>query len=256
MFDARAALNDDPAAAYKQAISDLVVRIKAIENQWASIAQFVVFAGASTVATAIIPIKNDRTDRPAAVGMNNSDITLKGGARGNGTSSHIQTAYTLGDFGSNNIYSYGFFSEAPTSNGGMLYGAQNTNAGAWGFSYGPTTGSGTRGRSLNFRGITNGLGPGGYGIARDNGSTYRRIAPGSSSAELADTSSTNSAAIHIHARSGANQSARFNTSVNTFGNGRILVWALGRALPIGQATVLDNFVSPVADFVAALNAIP
>lgn len=246
MFDARAALGDDPSAPYKQAISDYVTAIKAVSGLWADIVQLIVFAGATTIAGALVPIKGAS---PTNVSLVNADVALKTGAKGDASAKYIQTGYsgTVAGTGQNDFHAYGYYTEMPSTNGTALFGQGGaTTTGGTMILYG----TGANNTNLKCRNsaadaVTGNTGVGGYGVNRTASANYQAKRAGTTSTVTRGSQSVPARRMHILART--DNSA--DTPTN-FSDARILVWAMGSGI-----TSIDDYDTPTADFVTALNAI-
>jgi hypothetical protein len=243
MFTARAADSDEPSAAYKQAISDYVVALKAVSGLWADIVQLVVPAGATTIAGACRSIKgNDLTP----YNMVNGDADLKTGIKGNATNKWLSTNYA-GNFtgsGQNDFHAYMRVTEAPTVSGD-LFGQGGPN----GIGRNRITWNGTTG-TTSCRDSTNtafsAAATGGYGVNRTSSASYERLTAGSTSTVNTASTLTNAATYILLARSGNNGSV----GGIPFSDARFVVWAMG-----GGTTTLADYNTATDSLVAALNAL-
>ena len=250
MFDKRAAVSDEPSAAYKQAISDLVTDIKAISGFWDTIIQLVVMAGATTVNGARQSIKG-----LDLVNLNGNfvdgDIGIKTGSLGNASNRAWDTGYltSAGEgFGQNNIHAYCYVSTIPATQVRSLFGHAGSTSGATGFIHrlSGTTHS-PRARYITSQSITpaSATAVGGYGVSRSVLATHDALAAGVGF-NLTQQSNAFSATprMFIHARSG-----NTTNTPESFSDSGILIWALG------TATTLTDYNTPVDDFITAINAI-
>jgi hypothetical protein len=234
MFDARAAVSDEPSTPYKQAISDLVTDLKAVSGLWADIIQLVVLAGATTVAGARIAIKGNNLTNNNFV---NADIGLKTGSTGNGTDKYWDSGYTgtVAGTAQNDFHTLQYVSAIGTSTGTALHGNNN-----WQFLR-----TLTRNRAANndiYTATTVGL----FGMNRSVSGSYERVINNASPTTVTRTSSAaNASPYYIHARS-----ASGSTTPETHSDSGCLIWALGPAV-----ATLGDYATPVADFITALNAI-
>lgn len=248
MFEARAVLGDEPSTPYKLAISNLVTDIKSISGKWDSIIQFFTYAGATTIASAMVPIKGLE---PTPVNFLDGDLNIKTGLKGNGSNKYIDTGYTTSSaegFGQNDIHAFCQVTENPATQLRALFGHAGSAQGATTFIHrlSSTTHS-PRARYNSSQSITppSATALGGYGVNRGGSPDYDALAA-DISYNLSNVTNTPSSTprMFIFARSG-------NTS-NTpelFSNSRQLVWALG------TNTTLSDYVTPMNDFISALNAI-
>lgn len=249
MFDARAALGDEPTAPYKQAISDYVEEIKAISGFWDDIVQLVVMAGATTAAGAAIAIKGNNLTGSNIV---DADIDIKTGSKGNASNKSWATGYSTAAaesiFDQNNIHAYCYVTEIPTTQVRSLFGHGGSSSGATGFIHRLTsTTHSPRARYTSSQSITpaSATAVGGYGVNRDSSTTHDALAAGVSFSLSQSSGSFNSnARMLVLARSGIS-----NANPESFSNARILVWALG------TATTLSNYNTPTDNLITALNAI-
>lgn len=244
MFNARAAVGDDPSAAYKQAISDYVIDLKAISGFWDNIIQLVVLAGATTVAGARLAIKGNNLTNNNFV---NADIALKTGSIGDGTSKFWNTGYTGNPAGTgqNNFHVYGYYSERSTaSSARALYGSGGTAAGRRLIVHDQVADNTAWRLNSNASFNVAGRAAGGHGIARGSSSSFQSLIAGTGTTHT-DTSVAASNGPHYVLARGPDT----GTTADLHANARLLVWALGTNVD------LTNYNTPTADLVTALNAI-
>jgi len=242
-MDARAALSDAVPTAYADAVNQYVLDLKAISGHWDTISQLVVFAGATTVDGALVPIKGLT---PTHANLVAGDLDLKTGVKGNTSNKRITTGYDNTSFTQNDCHTYALVTEAPTNGntGAMIFGSGQAGAGAWSMIINTTSGN-SAGRCRNSTAdAAAGVTPGGYGLNRSAAANYRRMIS-DSAATLTRASQTPNASPFLLLCSGASNSS----AAAAFSNVRVLVWA------IGTATTLENYTTPGADLETALNAI-
>lgn len=250
MFDARAAVGDEPTEPYKIAISNYVTAIKAVSGLWAAIIQLVVIAGATTVAGAVRAIKgSDLT----AFNFVNADIGIKTGAKGNGSNKYFNSNYSGSPAGTgqDNFHMYARLTEINTTS---AVGARTI------FGNGDNTGTGRRVVAHDAGGSNNtpfrmnggaaftvtGRVTGNHGLSRSVSSEFTSLI-GSTTRVHTDTSvAPNSGSYLILARGPISGSTPVASS---YANARILVWALG------SAVTLADYSTPTDDLITALNAI-
>lgn len=236
MFDARESLGDPVPVAYKDAINQFVLDLKAISGFWEAITQLVVMAGATTVAGALVPIKGAT---PTHSNLVAGDIGIKTGIKGNGSSKHIDSNVLGNSFSLNNAHTYAFVTEAGTTSTRSIYGHGGTGGGSTRMNWGSisvcqaNTGDNHTSTSI-----------GGYGMSRDNGSNYDRML--ANSVTLITRTSFSPVPAGRYFLLG--RSTLGNVAENWF-DGRILLWALG------TATDISGYITPVATLESALAAI-
>lgn len=238
MFNARAIFSDDPAPAYKQAISDYVTELKAVSGLWARIIQLVVFAGATTIAGATRSIKGSNL---TSSNFNDADVNPGTGVKGDGAARYFDAGYTglVAGTGQNNFHTYAYISEVPSATARALFGRGGLANGAWQCNY--------LGATRAHNGTVNtggGGGVGGYGLNRSVNTSYQRMAGGTVTTVTQNSQAPNNARLHILANSSDGGATPSNYS-----DARILVWALGQSVSLG------DYATPTANLVAALNAI-
>ena len=244
MFDARAAVSDEPTAAYKQAISDYVTAIKAVSGLWDDIIQLVVLAGATTVDGASKSIKgNDLT----SYNFIDTDIDPKLGSTGNGVLTSAGKAWSTGytgvpsPAGQDDIHSYMYITGLG-ANPNALFGAGAGNTGTWRFR--EELSNGMRSNLDSHTSITD---PGGYGMNRANSADYEKLLNGVTSTAIRDSQTPQNATYYLLANSTNNSTARRDDSHST---ASMLIWAIGSSI-----TTLADYNTPADDLITALNAI-
>lgn len=239
MFDARAALGDDPSAPYKLAISNYVTALKAVSGLWGAITQLVVPAGATTIAGALISIKGNNF---TGANMANGDVAPKSGIKGNGTNKSLSTGYSGNFTGSsqNSLHIYTYITEVPTVSPAVLCGNGGASIGRTGIAYNSSTAC--RAQSTNTHTVT---GAGDYGVNRSSSGSYQRMLAGATSTVTQASQASNSGTFLVLARGG-----NANATPELWSNHRFLVYAMG-----GGISTLADYTTPTADLVAALNAI-
>ena len=246
MFDARALLGDEPSASYKQAISDYVTDLKAISGFWDDIIQLVVFAGATTIAGAIVPIKGASL---TSLNFNDGDLNLKAGLKGDGSSKYLQSGYsgTVSGTAQNDFHCYGYYTEMPTTNATALFGQGGaTTTGGTMILYGTgANNTNCKSRAASADAVTGNTGVGGYGVNRTTSGSYQAMRAATTSTITRTSQSVPARRLHILARTGNSDDNPANHS-----DARILVWALGAGL-----SSLADYSTPTADLATALNAI-
>jgi hypothetical protein len=238
MFDARAAVGNEPTEPYKQAISDYVEEIKAIPGFWDDIIQLVVMAGATTINGACIAIKGNNL---TPISMVNTDVNIKTGVKGNGTNKYFQTGYGFPITGTsqNDFHCYACVTEGSSLTTRSLFGRGTIAIGsnAWILN---TPGSS---RANNEAADSGGVGgTGGFGLSRASSTAYTRMYNGNVSTVTRNSGSPPDASLYVLARG-------FGTTPQNFSNARILIWAMG------PAVTLTNYATPRANLIAALNTI-
>ncbi len=234
-INARAAASDSVPTLYAIAVNQYVLDLKAISGMWDAITQLLVFAGASTIAGAMVPIKGAT---PTASNFVDGDLALKTGLKGDTTSKSVNSGYTGTSFGQNNFHAYALVTDVP-SNTNSIFGCAGSGTGAINMLYN----NGTRGRTNNFDAHTV-TGTGGWGLNRSVSGSYQRMLADSVATVTRASQATPARAILLFARSQAASDA-----AETWGDPRILVWALG------AATTLANYTTPGDNLQTALNAI-
>jgi len=236
-IDARATASDPVGAAYADAVNQYVLDLKAISGHWDTITQLVVFAGATTVAGGLVPIKGLT---PTHSNLDAADFALKTGVTGNGTDEHIVTGYTGASFSQNSIHAYALVTAAPTAGVRPIFGYNGTGTGALGLVWNTNS----RCNSATSSAFT-GTSLGGYGLSRGSSANYdRMVADSVTSITQTSQAPSGTRSLLVLARS---QSIA-NTPDAWF-DGRILVWACG------SGTTLTNYTTPGNDLQTALNAI-
>lgn len=182
---------------------------------------------------------------PAVGGIGTGDVVnLKTGVKGNGTNKHIDTGYTQSSFAQNDMHSFAYLTELPTSNLMRVFGNGGTGGGAWSISINAGTGNcAARCRNVTADAGT-GATPGGFGMNRSTGPNYQRMFGDSVATVTRASSAINASPYYLLASSG-----NASSTANGHSDARCLVWA------IGPATTLANYITPTSDLVAALNAI-
>jgi hypothetical protein len=246
LFANRADFGDPTGTAYKQAISDYVIALKAVSGLWENITQLIVFAGATTAFTALRPIKGAS---PTGVNLVDADVDIKTGVKGDGSTKYIQSGYSGLVVGAsqNDCHIYGYYTEMPTTNATALFGQGGaTTTGGTMILYG------TGANSTNFKcraasadAVTGNTGVGGYGVNRNASGSYQAMRAATASTITRTSQSTPARRLHILARTGNSDDTPANYS-----DARILVWATGKGI-----TSLADYTTATADFVTALNAI-
>lgn len=236
MFDARAAIGDPVPPAYAEAINQYVVELKDIPGMWNTITQLVVFAGATTVNGALIPIKGVT---PTHVGLVAGDLNIRTGVRGNGTSKYILTGYTGSSFGQDNLHTYALVTAAPTNNPSVLFGNGGFGNGSWSIAWNQLT----RSRNSASQSFTT-TGLGGYALNRAVSGSYERMLADVVTTQTQTSQSSSTRPFYLLARSGSS-----SNTPDSYSDARVLVWAMG------SATTLSNYIGPGANLQAALNAI-
>jgi hypothetical protein len=239
-INARAAAGDAVPTAYANAVDAYVVALKAISGHWATITQFVVAAGATTINGACIAIKGPNL---TPINMEDADVTLKGGITGNGTNEYLSTGYAQSSFSQNNIHAYGYFTNAGSAATETLWGAGSTANGSFVMR---RTATNYALRCHNATGDTVSTTPaaGELGMSRSASDGYTRLVLGSTATIGRTSQAPTSRLLYLLASSGPS-----DDSPISFSTARILVWA------IGTATTISNYTTPTANLVTALNAI-
>jgi len=234
MFDARAAVGDEPPTAYKQAISDWIITMKAVSGWWSSAIQVWTCAGATTVNGARIAIKGNNMIARYLV---DADIFAKTGTQGNAVNKAWDTQYSAAPAGTgqNNFHTYAYFSSVG-SGSNILYGSGNTITGTWN----QRQSGSTRCFGSSSDSNTSPVGAGGYGMNRSTSGSYERIV-----ANTIGSVSRNS----LEPYNGRHTLLAGNYS-NAHSNARILVYVMGASI-----STLAAYISPTADFITALNSI-
>jgi hypothetical protein len=246
MFDARAAVGDEPTEPYKQAISDYVKEIKAISGFWDDIIQLVVMAGATTINGARVAIKGNNL---TSNNIFNGDVNIKTGVAGNGVNKFLRTGYSGNPSGTgqNNFHMYGHFTARSTASGGRTL-----------FGNGGNTGSGRRVLVHDAGGSTplrmngsatfsrSGRNAGDHGFSRSTSSAFTSLVV-STLVTHTDTSVAASGGPYYILARGPNSGSTPESASHA--NARILIWALGAGVN------LTNYVTPRANLITALNAI-
>ena len=239
MFDARAAVGDEPSTPYKAAISDLVTDIKAISGLWDSTTQLVVSAGATTIAGALLSIKGNNL---TGTNMADGDVAIKTGIKGNRIDKSISTGYS-GEFtGStqNSLHVYTYVTETPSATPSTLFGNGGASTGRTGMAFGSLTAC----RRAASDSITTNQ-PGHWGLNRSGSANYQRMRNGFIDTVTRASEATNSGTWLILAR-GSNG----GSSPEVFSDHRFLIYAMG-----GAIATLEDYKTPVDDFITAINAI-
>jgi hypothetical protein len=231
MFDARAAVGDEPATPYKQAISDYVTDLKAVSGLWDDIIQLVVLAGATTVAGASLSIKGNNLNNTALV---DADIDPKTGAVGDGTTKNWSTGYsgTVSGTGQNDFHTFAYFSSTG-SGGSAMYGNGNAISGTWN-----QRKDGSRCRSSGSDAATS-ASSGMFGMNRSASGSYQRMHAGTVSTV---TRTSQAPAVQAYILLGG--------ATTTRQDARILVWAMGPSI-----ASLEDYATPTTDLLAAIAAI-
>lgn len=240
MLDARAAAGDPTSAPYALAISNLVTGIKAVSGFWDDIIQLVVLAGATTVAGARLSIKGLNLTNNNFL---DADIGIKTGSKGNAIDKYWATGYsgTVAGTGQNDFHVYGYFTELHSSTTASYCGQGGIGNGSMHLRQ-----TASRFRSSTADNHTAQTIAGAMGLNRNSSTEYERLLDNGSLSTVTRTSQApNSAPIYIQAGSGNG-----NTTPSAWSSSRMLIWALGS----GCAT-LDNYKTPVDNFIAALAAI-
>ena len=246
LFANRADFGDPTGTAYKQAISDYVIALKAVSGLWEDITQLIVFAGATTAFTALRPIKGAS---PTGVNLVNADVNIKTGVKGDGSTKYIQSGYSglVTGASQNDCHMYGYYTEMPTTNAMALFGqGGSTTTGGSMILYGTGANSTSiKSRASSADTVTGNTGVGGYGINRNASGSYQAMRAATTSTITRTSQTTPARRLHILARTGNSDDTPANHA-----NARILVWATGKGI-----TTLDDYTTPTADFVTALAAI-
>jgi hypothetical protein len=246
LFTNRAAAGDVVPTGYRQAISDCLVSIKAVSGLWNGITQLAILAGATTIAGAVLSIKGSNLINVSHV---DADVNLKTGVKGDGSTKYFQTGYTgtVAGTSMNNFHTYGYYTEAPTTNAAALFGqGGSTTIGGTMILYG--TGANVtnfKSRNVTANPVTGNTGVGGYGTNRTNGTNYEAMRPGTTSTITSASSAAPARRIHLLART-----SNSTDTPDSFCNARVLVWAMGAGI-----TTLGGYSTPIANLVAALNAL-
>jgi hypothetical protein len=239
MFDARAAVGDEPSTPYKVAISDLVTDIKAVSGFWDSITQLVVSAGATTIASALLSIKGNNL---TGTNMADGDVAIKTGIKGNRTNKSISTGYS-GDFtgsSQNSFHAYTYVTEIASATPSALFGNGGASTGRTAMVLGSLTAcKRAAGDSIT----TNE--PGHWGLNRSGSANYVRMRNGFIDTVNRASEATNSGTWLILAR-GSNG----GSSPEVRSDHRFLIYAMG-----GAIATLEDYKTSVDDFITAINAI-
>jgi hypothetical protein len=236
-MDARVAEGDPVGTAYANAVNQYVLDLKAISGHWDTITQLVVFAGATTVAGGLVPIKGLT---PTHSNLVAGDFALKTGVKGNAANKYIDTGYTHTSFGQDDMHTYCLVTEASSANTHALFGNGGASNGAWSIVWN----NATRCRGTTAQTFSS-TATGGYGLNRSISSSYQRMLADTVGTQVNSSTTTNASPYYLLARSGNG-----STTPVAFSNARILVWA------IGPASTLANYTTPGNDLQTALNAIP
>ena len=234
MFSVRASLGDEPGTAYKKAISDYVIALKAIPGHWDNITQLIVFAGATTVSGGLVPIKGLT---PTHSNLTAGAFDLKSGVKGNGTNISIDTGYLGTAFPQNDCHQYVYVTEAGTT-ARTIYGHGGTASGSSRLNWVSLIAN--RGASAISH---TEAGLGGYGSSRSGGASFSRMLANTVGTVTQSSVAPNGGRFFLLAR------GQTNNTVDNWSSNRILVWALG------TATTMADYNAPTADLVASLNAI-
>jgi hypothetical protein len=234
-IDARAAVSDPVGTAYANAVNQYVLDLKAISGHWDTITQLVVFAGVTTVAGGLVPIKGASLTTTSPNDIDAADFNLRTGVAGDGGSEWFETGYDETDFGQDDIHAYCLITAAHTSGNGWLFGIGTTANGSFRMRWNTNTRC-----NSSFNDAFSSTGVGGYGMSRNNSANYERMA--------ADSVSTVTRASATPAAGSYRLGTTSNITSGT--DARFLVWACG------PATTLANYTTPGNDLQTALNAIP
>ena len=247
MFDARAAVGDEPSAAYKQAISDYVEEIKSISGFWDDIIQLVVMAGATRINSACVAIKGNNL---TPINMVNTDVNIKTGVAGNGTNKYLRTGYSGNPSGTgqNNFHMYGHFTERNTSIGARTLFGNGGSAGAGRRVLVQAVSANNTPVRMNGSNAFNGSGSnaGDHGLSRSISTAFTSLVVSTITTHTDTSVGASSGPYYILAR-GPNVGS--TPEGGSYANARILIWALGAGVN------LTNYVTPRANLIAALNAI-
>jgi hypothetical protein len=234
-MDARAAVGDAVPTAYANAVNQYVLDLKAISGHWDTITQLYVYAGATTVAGGLVPIKGLTQTHS---NLDDADFALKTGVTGNGTDEHIITGYTGTSFSQNSVHAYALVTAAPTAGTRSIFGHSGTAIGALNFTWNVNT----RCHSTTGNSFT-GTSVGGYGVSRSNSADYDRMVAGSVTNVTQASQAPATGDLLLLGRTS-------NTNVpQLWFDGRVLVWACG------SGNTLANYTTPGNDLQTALNAI-
>lgn len=229
----RAAASDPVPTAYANAVNQYILDLKAISGHWDTITQLLVFAGATTVAGGLVPIKGATPSHTALV---DGDFALKTGVIGNTTTKFIDTGYTNADFGQDNIHGYA-----------LVTAAASVSSGLFGYGPGPVNAFRIRWNSAarcnqGSNSTVSSTATGEYGLSRSASANYRRMIAGTVTTITATSATPYVGKMTVLATGTP-------TTASDFCDARVLVWACG------PATTLENYTTPGADLQTALNAI-
>jgi hypothetical protein len=247
MLDARAALSDPTDAAYAQAISDYVEEIKSISGFWDDIIQLVVMAGATRIDSACVAIKGNNL---TPISMVNTDVNIKTGVAGNGTTKYLRTGYSGNPSGTgqNDFHMYGHFTARNTTSGARTLFGNGGNAGAGRRVLVHSVSANNTPIRMNGSAAFNrsGRNAGDHGFSRSISSAFTSLVV-STLVTHTDTSVAASGGPYYILARGPNSGSTPESASHS--NARILIWALGAGVD------LTNYVTPRANLITALNAI-
>ena len=241
MFDARAAVGDEPTAPYKQAISDYVIELKSVSGLWDNIGQLVVWAGVSSVAAGTVSIKGNNL---TSNNFNISDYDPKLGVSSDGISKYFNTNHIYTDFGANRDSYHGYMRTTAGIASGfqILFGHGTTETGVSAFNCNAQI----RCRNNNSSSFTSpNRGAGGYGMNRKARSSFQ-IMFQDSQQTLGNTSQPQQylgPPYLIFCRGTPAAPTSFTATT-------ALVWSTGVAI-----SDLTLYNTPTDNFISALNAI-
>jgi hypothetical protein len=246
LIDKRLAASDPLPTGYADAINNFVLDLKSVSGFWDDIIQLVVIAGATTVAGAVCSIKgNDLT----SVSFVNSDIGLKTGAIGNGTSKYFQSGYSGNPAGTgqNDFHMYAYLTSASTGTGSQRIFANGGTAAGRRLLTQDSTAVNTQFRSNGAAAFSaSGRNTGNHGISRGSSANFTSLI-GTTYTTHTDTSVAASGGPYYILAAGPDTGSTPVTL--SFSDARILIWALGAHVD------LQNYSTPAADLVTALNAL-
>ena len=235
-IDGRAAASDPVPTAYANAVNQYVLDLKAISGHWATITQLCVFAGATTVAGGLVPLKGLT---PTHSNLVAGDFNLRTGVKGNTTDKQITTGYAGSDFSQNDVHQYTLVTAAPSNATSPLFGFGGTASGALSMLWNLN--------SRNHSSTSDSLSStslGGYGMSRSSSGSYQRMLADATSTITRSSASPQNRSLLVLARS---QSV--NNNPDSWSDARILVWA------VGFGTTLGDYTTPGSTLQTALNAI-
>lgn len=203
---------------------------------WATITQLNIYAAATTVAGGLCAIKGpNQTHNNLSAG----DFALRTGVLGNTTDKSIDTGYLSSSLAQNNIHTYALVTAAASGSSRAIFGHSGPTAGGLNIIW--NTNSRCHAATV---GTFTGSATGGYGVARGSSANFQRmVADSVATVTATSTAPSGSNRLMVLARTSS------SNVIDSWFNGRILVWACG------SNTDLANYTTPGNNLIAALNAI-